>query len=258
MSDIVQAKENPTGGLTQAAMIDATMSMFERVLRDDTIPTERFREIMAEVRLREEQIAERDYFEALARARNNFGAITQNRTVDFTNKSNQRTHYKFEDLQEIERAIRQPLADEGISYTWRTEQVEGGQVRVTCIMRRGIHKEETTLQAPRDDSGNKNPIQQVGSTVTFLQRYTLKSAAGLAVAHDDDANGPQAQDAGPITAGQYVALVSLIEQSETDLSKLLKWAKIRELAELPQGRYRAARKMMFDKMGKPDPEAEQS
>ena len=38
-----------------------------------------------------------------------------------------------------------------------------------------------------DQSGNKNGFQAIGSAVTYLQRYTLKSALGLSAEVDDDA-----------------------------------------------------------------------
>ena len=37
-----------------------------------------------------------------------------------------------------------------------------------------------------DNSGSKNSIQAIGSTTTYLQRYTLFSILGLAAGEDDD------------------------------------------------------------------------
>jgi hypothetical protein len=48
------------------------------------------------------------------------------------------------------------------------------------------HSERTTLSATADTSGSKNSIQAIGSTVTYLQRYTLLAAVGLAAGGDDD------------------------------------------------------------------------
>ena len=48
---------------------------------------------------------------------------------------------------------------------------------MTCVVSHRLgHSEENTLTAGRDESGNKNNIQAVGSTITYLQRYTLKAA----------------------------------------------------------------------------------
>ena len=48
------------------------------------------------------------------------------------------------------------------------------------------HSESVTLSAPPDDSGKKNNIQQIASTVTYLERYTLLAATGTAVKEQDD------------------------------------------------------------------------
>ena len=87
--------------------------------------------------------------------------------------------------------------------SWSTGQTDGS-VTVTChITHEAGHRESVTLSGPPDDSGKKNKIQQVGSTVTYLQRYTLLSSLGLATADQDDdgvaANGKAVLH---VTAGQ--------------------------------------------------------
>jgi hypothetical protein len=42
------------------------------------------------------------------------------------------------------------------------------------------------LTSGPDTSGSKNPIQALGSAVSYLQRYTLLSLAGLATEDQDD------------------------------------------------------------------------
>ena len=49
------------------------------------------------------------------------------------------------------------------------------------------------MSAPADSSGSKNPVQQIGSTMTYLQRYTLIGALGLTTADKDD-DGRQGVD----------------------------------------------------------------
>ena len=58
---------------------------------------------------------------------------------------------------------------------------------VTCkITHVKGHSEETTLSAPSDTSGSKNAIQAIGSTITYLERYTLLALTGLATSEMDD------------------------------------------------------------------------
>jgi hypothetical protein len=51
------------------------------------------------------------------------------------------------------------------------------------------------MKAPPDDSGKKNPIQQIASTVSYLERYTLFAITGLAPQEDDDGAGANKQPA---------------------------------------------------------------
>lgn len=55
------------------------------------------------------------------------------------------------------------------------------------------------MSAEPDGSGSKNAVQAIGSTNTYLQRYTLFSVLGLAsVDMDDDANGAANAWNGPL------------------------------------------------------------
>lgn len=131
--------------------------------------------------------ARKAFDDAMADLRKNLPKIIKSREVDFTGKTGVRTNYRFEDLAEITEALAGPMSDVGLSFRWYTDNVQGG-VKVTCrITHRDGHFEETSLVGPLDASGNKNPIQAIGSAVSYLQRYTLKAAVGIAAAHDDDA-----------------------------------------------------------------------
>ena len=169
------------------------------------------------------------YDAAISAAKSEIPPIFKNREVDFTSQKG-RTNYRYEDMAEIAKTVDPILTKYGLSYRFRTSQ-DGGAVSVTCIVsHRDGYGEETTLSAAPDNSGNKNPIQAVGSTVTFLQRYTLKSALGLAAAADDDAR--RASGAKTINADQFVTLQGLIEQAQADEAGLLKFIGADCLEEL--------------------------
>jgi len=127
--------------------------------------------------------------------------------VDFQS-SKGRTHYTHATLGAIVERITPHLSAQGLSIAWSTQQAQGS-VTVTCrVTHAAGHSEEVALVGPPDDSGNKNRIQQVGSSVTYLQRYTLLAALGLATAdQDDDGQGygaktpPRAAE-GPRTRSQ--------------------------------------------------------
>jgi len=113
--------------------------------------------------------------------------------VDFVNKVGQRTNYRHATLGGIINQITAALSKHGLSASWETSQGKD-YVTVTChVTHSAGHRESVTLCGPPDDSGGKNKIQQIGSSVTYLQRYTLLAALGLATAEqDDDARGGRA------------------------------------------------------------------
>lgn len=125
---------------------------------------------------------------AIADARKEFGKITKNRHVAFDSKGGgARTDYWHEDLDAVMSAVGPALAKHGLGVRWNTHVEVDKPVVVTCIVfHRDGHQEETTLSTVRDGTGNKNPQQQLASAITYLQRYTVKAALGLAVSNDDD------------------------------------------------------------------------
>ncbi len=165
------------------------LSILNRVITDPNLPMERVNQAFDFYERMEKRNAKIAFDLAMANAKAEIPTISKNRTVDFTTAKG-RTHYTHEDLGEIARTVDPILSKYGLSYRWRTSAEPNEPVRVTCIVsHREGHCEENSLPAPRDDSGSKNNIQAIGSTVTYLQRYTLKAALGLAVSHDDDGQG---------------------------------------------------------------------
>ena len=170
--------------------------------------------------------AKKEFVAAMTRFKENPKVIEKNATVDFTGKTGIRTHYKHATLANVCDVIGPVLSSVGITHRWETEQPEGGMIRVTCILThsRG-HSEKVWLQASRDDSGNKNHIQAVGSVVTYLQRYTLLAATGMAVAdqRDDDAGGGVTRG---MDEGHKVDFLSAIESLADKKSSESLWAEI--------------------------------
>ena len=122
--------------------------------------------------------------------------------VDF-NSAKGRTTYNYANLGSIVQEISSILGKHELSASWNTAQ-EGNNITVTChVTHSAGHRESVTLTGPADDSGNKNRIQSIGSTVTYLQRYTLLAALGLATGEDDDGRGGKPPVAMPQEKGGH-------------------------------------------------------
>jgi hypothetical protein len=138
--------------------------------------------------------ARKAFDNAMAELRQNMPTVVKGQTADF---GKGKASYRYEDLSAVTEALSPIMAATGLSFRWRTGSTPNG-VSVTCIVsHRDGHSEETTLSAGMDTSGSKNAIQALGSAVTYLQRYTLKAAVGIAAAKDDDGDAAGADDDRP-------------------------------------------------------------
>jgi ERF superfamily len=138
------------------------------------------------------------------------------------------TEYKHATLGDVTRAVVNELAKHGFSHSWETKQ-ENGIITVTCkITHRLGHSESTTMESSADNSGKKNAIQAISSAVTYLQRYTLLGACGLATMDevDDDGRGGNDVDIDYSHEGTVAKWTSQVNAS----SNLDSLRKIRGLA----------------------------
>lgn len=165
--------------------------------------------------------ARKAFVAALTEFKNNPPEIFKTKNVSF---GGGKAAYKHATLSDVSSIIGAALAKHGISHRWETEQLEGGQIRVTCTLTHALgHSERTPLQASPDASGSKNSIQAVGSTVTYLQRYTLLSATGMAVSDGTDDDGRQGKKMSDLDLAGWIAQINDVA-NEKDAAEL--WASI--------------------------------
>lgn len=143
--------------------------------------------------------------------------ILKNKHVGF-DTSKGRTEYDHATLHNVCAQIIDALRKHDLAHTWKPSTSDG-KVSVTCILRHSMgHEESVTLDAKADDSGGKNGIQAIGSTITYLQRYSLLAATGLAVkGQDDDGNGASATGLSESQLADFAAAIdSLADRPSAD------------------------------------------
>jgi hypothetical protein len=184
---------------------------------------------------------------AMANAQAEIPTIVRNRLVAFEAKSGGKdTSYRHEDLANIVETIRPILHKHGLSHRFKTHQdmTNGGLITVTCIITGHGHRDETPLSSGPDQNGSgMNNLQRIASTVTYLERYTLKAALGLAAAHDDDGAKSEAAPA-TITALQMQELEALAIEVNANVPAACKYLKIESLAELPAAKFDRAKQLL--------------
>lgn len=184
---------------------------------------------------------------AMAEAVNEIPTIKKNKPAIF-DKDGKTPRYMYEDLAEIAETVKPILKKHGLSYRFRTNQ-NGAIVSVTCVVSHvDGHSEENTLSASNDTSGSKNAIQAVGSAVTYLERYSLKAALGLAAAEDDDAQA--AGEPAVITQQQFLELNQLLDEHEINKAAFCGYMGVEAVADIPQNRLKDAKEAIKKKIAK--------
>jgi len=166
----------------------------------------------------EKKDAKKAYFSAMANFKKNPPKILKGSKVDFTS-SKGRTNYNYASLAEVTQAVSAALAEHGLNVSWRTEQTDG-KITVTVRLTHELgYYEETSLTASPDQSGNKNSIQAIASTVSYLERYTLLAITGLATHDmDDDGKGSEVEY---ISEKQLSTILDMINSKGIDSKKFL-------------------------------------
>lgn len=242
------------GPVSHLPTVAAPMDIVRAALATGNI--EMYREAVALAKDMDAFAARKAFDNAMADAKAAIPTIRKNREVDSGERNGkQGPKYRFEDLAEIARTIDPILGEHGLSYRFKVSSEVNQPVRVTCVVsHRAGHFEETTLTSGRDDGPGRNAIQQIGSTITYLQRYTLKAALGLAASHDDDGSASErtrpveyVPSPGSITEDQAANLREALEAKDASEKAFLQWAASKGhlsdrkhlIAEIPADRYDA-------------------
>lgn len=172
--------------------------------------------------------ARKAFDEAISAAKAEIPPITRNATGH--------NDKRYADFAAIARVVDPIISKHGLSYRFRTMQNE--RINVTCILsHKAGHYEETTLAGPADSSGGKNAIQSIGSTLTYLQRYSLVQALGLAASNDDD--GKSGGSGETITQEQADKIREVLEAKGKDRAKFLRWAKVEKIEDIQAAFYQS-------------------
>lgn len=182
--------------------------------------------------------AKKSYVEAMAAFKKNPPTITKDKNVHYSKSNGDIVDYNHATHNQVCNVIGTALSEHNLTHHWETEQLDGGIIKVTCIITHiDGYSETTSLQAAADTSGGKNTVQAVGSTVTYLQRYTLMSAAGVGAAeNDNDGLVPFAK----VSEKQARELNSRLDETKSDKKKFCEIFGIASIADLPASRFNEA------------------
>jgi len=164
---------------------------------------------------------------ALCNAQSQMGGAVKDSANPFFKSS-------YADLTSVIKAIKQPFADNGLSYTQFPVSNENGvgvSTRLMHISGQWLEMEYTLPTVKKDP-------QASGSAITYARRYALQSIAGIPTA-DDDAESAmlRGDDKKIISDDQIIAIKKLLDETGADSEKFCKWLKVRSVDQILEIHY---------------------
>lgn len=175
MSALAKIEPEPQRGLTPSELLSQALQSGAGI--------ETMERLMAMHDQWEARQAQRQFLQAFASFKDQAVKVVRSRLITDGPLKGKR----HADLHGIVSAVTGPLSENGLSATWQITRDEPEWIAVRCTVRHvGGHSEHVEMGGPPDKGGAKNAVQARASTVTYLERYTLKAALGLAEEDDDD------------------------------------------------------------------------
>lgn len=209
------------------------LAIISRAAADPNTDIEKMERLMAMYERVEGQKAKQAFDNAMGEAQEAMGPVR-------ADANNPQTKSKYASYGALDRAIRPIYTKYGFSLSFDTgEGAPPDFVRVLCYVgHNGGHSRTYKIDMPADGKGAKGgdvmtKTHATGSAITYGQRYLLKAIFNIVVADDDDGNRASGDDK-CITIEQIEALKEIIEQTNSDIEKVCKFAKVELLPQITQ------------------------
>jgi hypothetical protein len=206
------------------------LRILERGAADPNVPIERLDRLALLYERMVVREAETKFNAALVRMQPKLPMLEERGQITGPDGTVRATYAKWEDTVEVVRPI---LARHGFSLSFKPGRSPRGVPTVTGVLRHETgHKEGAEIELPADNSGDKNPVQAVGSTMSYGQRYVAKMLLNL-VSRGEDDDGQAAGQSG----AEFCAVAEI--NTLADKSALLTWkrANRKRLGELSRAEF---------------------
>lgn len=216
----------------------AMVSFIERAASDQSVDIEKFERLIKLKNDEEGRQAKRAFNAAMAELQSEMPTIAERGEIKVNNVVRS-TFAKYEDIQS---AVKPLLKKHGFHFSAKTNFINGA-LHVTGIVGHALgHSEETTMVLPFDNSGSKNNVQAIGSSVSYGKRYVFCMLFNIATGDDDDGQGA-AQDL-TISDEDAAQIKADLQRTNSDVARFCKTLGVSSVDSMPANLLNKARAMI--------------
>jgi hypothetical protein len=178
----------------RAAIVTTTPADLLRIAIESNADLDRLEKLMGLQERWEANEARKAFVASMTEFKRTCPPIFKRKAVGYNTKDGDFVGYKHAELSDVTDVLGPAMGAYGLTYDWDIRQTPG-KIEVDCIVTHVLgHFKKVTMEGPPDNSGKKNILQQGGSTITYLQRYTLLAAAGMSTKGEDDDGAGSAEE----------------------------------------------------------------
>lgn len=253
-TELTVTKEQKKKSLPSKMEFDASPASLIALAVDKDLDIEKLQKLIDMKNANDDKIAKKEFIQALTDFQAECPEIVKKR-AGYENR------YKFADIGSVDRTIKPLMKKHGLKKDWKFHHFKSEEkkpmIRVTCIISHiGGHSEETSMEAEHDTSGGKNEIQARGSSIKYLERYTLEAALGLTTILDDNDGADGQGNLGKLPSIKDSQLGSVIKSISEgkytfDAEKLTLMAMDKEIAKATEKQAASLKKAQEEFNAKP-------
>ncbi|MDI1301984.1 MAG: ERF family protein [bacterium] len=178
MSGLVEAQENALVHQDQSAVL----SIIQAAARDPNVDIDKMERLLQMHERMVAKNAEVEFANSLSQMQQELPVIRERGAIKNKNGGDQSTYALWEDINE---EIKPVLARHGFSLSFRSDTSQGITV-IGVLTHRAGHKETTSILLPADNSGSKNTVQAIASSISYGKRYTAGCLLNFTSTGEDD------------------------------------------------------------------------
>lgn len=259
MGNAVEIQDQKIIPVSDAPMV----AMIERIAMDPNIPIDRLEKMLAmkermedrdreRVREDREYASKTAYFAAMSACQKELPVVTKNRR-------NEHTRSNYADLAAIEEQAMPIIYRHGFGVSFQPDGYnELGELRIKWeISHSGGYVRNGDGAIPVDAAGskgntNKTGTQAFGSTATYGRRYLLCMLFNISTGDDRDGNADRTTNDNQdrITPDQVKTILSLLEETDSDIEKFCEIGKFDAVPEMFASQYESAVNLLNQKKAK--------
>lgn len=182
MTQLAKVKTGDNGEVVTVSESASLMEVINRAATDPNVDVEKMERLLSMYERISARSAKVAFHTALAEMQPKLPVITERGEI----KHGTKLISKYALWEDINEAIRPILYQHGFALSFRVAR-DNQQVTVSAILsHREGHVEETTIALDADNSGSKNAVQAVGSSISYGQRYAASALLNITTQGRDD------------------------------------------------------------------------